>query len=83
MNLNFSDDSLTLYDGNSNSAPLIRELCGQSLPPSLVTSSNEAFLEFKAYYRDLHFNSNDYFGDIRFKLEYHSTCKLYLFNCCL
>ena len=62
-----SYDSLTLYDGNSNTAPQIGVYCGQ-LPPSLISTSNEAFL---------HFQSNSWNDNNNgFKLEYHPYSKL-------
>ena len=61
-------DSLTLYDGNSNSAPLIGEYCGKTLPPTFISSTNKAFL---------HFQSDEYgMEESGFKLEYHPHSKL-------
>ena len=60
-------DSFTLYDGNSNTAPLIGEYCGQSLPPTFISSTNEAFL---------HFQSDESGTKSGFKLEYHPHSKL-------
>ena len=61
------DDSLTLYDGNSNTAPLIGVYCGQ-LPPSFISTSNEAFMHFQSDISDTNNNG--------FKLEYHPYSKL-------
>ena len=66
---NFSyDDSLTLYDGDSNAAPFIREYCGKSIPPSHTSSTNEIFLHFES--------DGDDHNNKGFKLEYHPYSKL-------
>ena len=59
--LNFSYDSLTLYDGNSTTAQMIGKYCGQSTPPSFISSTNAAFL---------HFLSDGSVALTGFKLEY-------------
>ena len=45
-NLNFSYDSLTLYDGDSNSAPIIGEYCGNSIPNNQISSTNSVLIHF-------------------------------------
>ena len=60
-NLNSSWDSLTLYDGDSNSAPMIGEYCGNSIPNNQISSSNSVLI---------HFESNGYNTRSGFHLEY-------------
>ena len=45
-NLNSSYDSLTLYDGDSNSAPMIGEYCGNSIPNNQISSTNSVMIHF-------------------------------------
>ena len=40
-------DSLIVYDGGSKAAPIIGEYCGDSIPPSHVSSSNRMLLFFQ------------------------------------
>ena len=47
-NLNFSYDSLTLYDGDSTSAPMIGEYCGNSIPNNQKSSTNSVLIHFKS-----------------------------------
>ena len=63
-----NDDSLTLYDGDSNAAAMIGEYCGQSIPPSYISSTNEVFIHFESDGIDTNNNG--------FKLEYHPYSKL-------
>ena len=43
----FSWDSLTIYDGGSNTSPMLgNPYCGDSLPPSQISSSNQLFFHF-------------------------------------
>ena len=44
---NFSFDSVTIYDGTSIQSPSLGEHCGNSIPTSLVSTSNQLFLLFK------------------------------------
>ena len=39
-------DSMTIYDGTSTSAPLLRDLCGSSLPGDVVSSGNTMYIRF-------------------------------------
>ncbi|XP_033326417.2 cubilin [Megalopta genalis] len=41
-------DYLEIYDGPSNESPLLGRYCGQTLPPSLKSTSNEVLLVFKS-----------------------------------
>ncbi|KAJ8044115.1 hypothetical protein HOLleu_11493 [Holothuria leucospilota] len=43
-------DKLLVYDGSSSNDPLIATLCGNTIPPSMTSSSNEMLLEFTSDY---------------------------------
>ena len=58
----FSHDYLKISDGGSTWGPY----CGDSLPPSQISSSNHLFM---------HFHSNHYYTKTGFKLEYNATSK--------
>ena len=63
----FSRDSLTIFDGGSNTSPMLANpYCGHSLPPSQISSSNHLFI---------HFHSNQFVTKTGFKLEYNATSK--------
>ena len=64
-NLFFSYDSLTIYDGGSSTSPMMGKYCGDSIPPSHVSSSNEILIHFEA----------DWYNDYNhgFKMEYSPT----------
>ena len=47
-NLNSSYDSLTLYDGDSNSAPIIGEYCDNSIPNNQISSTNSVLIHFES-----------------------------------
>ena len=60
-------DPLTIYDGGSDTSPMLgNPYCGDSLPPSQTSSSNHLFI---------HFQSNSYATKTGFKLEYGATSK--------
>ena len=60
-------DSLTIFDGGSNTSPVLAgPYCGDSLPPSQISSSNNLFI---------HFHSNHHHTETGFKLEYNATSK--------
>jgi hypothetical protein len=44
----FSYDSLTIYDGGSSTSSMMGKYCGNSIPPSHVSSSNEVLIQFKS-----------------------------------
>ena len=44
----FSYDSLTIYDGGSSTSPMMGKYCGDSIPPSHVSSSNEVLIRFES-----------------------------------
>ena len=66
--------SLSLYDGNSNTAPLIDQYCGQSYnrtegyQSSHISSSNSLFIQFKSISRFFSRSGS-------FQLEYHPYSK--------
>ena len=66
----FSVDSLTIYDGGSNTSPMLgNPYCGDSLPPSQISSSNQLLF---------HFHSSVEIGTATgFKLAYNGTSKNY------
>ena len=41
-------DSVKVYDGADDSAPLLGLLCGDKLPDDLISSSNYMFVSFKS-----------------------------------
>ena len=61
----FRYDSLTIYDGASSTSPMMGFYCGDSIPPSHVSSSNEILIHFEAD----NYNGNNY----GFKMEYTQT----------
>ena len=63
-----SADSLTIHNGASDASPVLGKLCGDSLPPNTISSSNQLFLKFK---------SNGYWQYKGFKLEYKSRGELF------
>ena len=63
----FSHDSLTIYDGNLTTSPMFgNPYCGDSLPPSQISTSNQLFF---------HFHSDHWEIATGFKLEYNATSK--------
>ena len=62
----FSFDSLTIYDGGSSTSPMMGQYCGNSIPPSQVSSSNEALIQFQ---------SDGILTYPGFKMEYNPTSK--------
>ena len=60
-------DSLTIYDGGSNTSPMLaKPYCGVTLPPSQLSSSNHLFF---------HFHSSAVNTGTGFKFEYNATSK--------
>ena len=47
-NLFFSHDSLTIYDGGSITSPMMGKYCGDSIPPSHISSSNDVLIHFQS-----------------------------------
>ena len=63
----FRSDALRIFDGDSNTSPMLgNPYCGDSLPPSQISSSNQLFL---------HFHSDNVWTATGFKLEYTATSK--------
>ena len=65
-NLFFSYDSLTIYDGGSSTSLMMGMYCGDSIPPSYVSSSNEILI---------HFQSDGSETEAGFKIEYNPIGK--------
>ena len=60
-------DPLTIYDGGSDTSPMLgNPYCGDSLPPSQTSSSNHLFF---------HFHTDNIHTGTGFKLEYNATSK--------
>jgi hypothetical protein len=57
---------LTIYDGASSTSSMMGKYCGDSVPPSHVSSSNKVLIHF------LSDGSNTYGG---FQMEYNPTSK--------
>ena len=58
---------MTIYDGGSSSSPMMGKYCGNSIPPSHVSSSNEVLIQFKS--------DGSGFPTAGFKLEYNPLGK--------
>ena len=69
----FSYDSLTIYDGGSSTSSMMGKYCGNSIPPSHVSSSNEIFI---------HFQSDGDATEAGLKMEYNpiGNTKAYFFE---
>ena len=65
----FSWDSLTIYDGASSTSSMMGKYCGDSIPPSHVSSSNKVLLVLINHLSD---GINTY-GE--FQMEYNPTGK--------
>ena len=46
ISLHFSYDSLTIYDGDSTSSPILGTYCGNTIPPTHISSGNEVLVHF-------------------------------------
>jgi len=46
--INNDGDYLRIYDGEDNTAPLLAELAGDTLPDKIVSSGNKVFIEFSS-----------------------------------
>ena len=64
----FSRDTLTLYDGDSEGSPLLKQHCGKSIPPTYYSQTNMAFI---------HFQTDGSVTGTGFELEYTPSSKLY------
>jgi len=65
--LNYSYDSLTIYDGNSNTASMIGEYCGSTVPTSEVSTTNLVLIQL---------SSDGGVTGTGFKLKYHPYSNL-------
>ena len=62
----FSQDSLTIYDGGSNTSHLLGEFCADTVPSTQVSSGNQFYLHFETY---------PFLNGHGFKLEYTAYSK--------
>ena len=62
---------MTIYDGASSTSSMIGKYCGDSIPPSHVSSSNEVLIQFQSD------GSVTYNG---FKIEYNPLGKTHQFK---
>ena len=60
----FRWDSLTMYDGGSSTSPMVGKYCGDLIPLSYVSSSNDVFIDFQ---------SDGSETGAGFKIEYNPT----------
>ena len=44
----FSWDSLTIFDGDSSTSSMMGKYCGDSIPPSHISSSNQVLIHFQS-----------------------------------
>ena len=67
MTIHVAGDFLSIYDGDSDTSPILgNPYCGNSLPPSQISSSNHLFFHFRSDYST---------NEKGFKLEYNVTSK--------
>ena len=65
-------DSLSIFDGGSSIAlSFVAMYCGDSIPPSHVSSSNEVMI---------YFHTNEYGTEAGFKMEYNPSGKAHQFK---
>ena len=65
-NIFFSFDFLIIYDGGSTTSPMMGKYCGDSIPPSHISSSKEIMV---------HFETASWTTGNGFKMEYNPTGK--------
>ena len=53
---------MTIYDGGSSTSPMMGKYCGESIPPSHVSSNNEVLIQFQ---------SDGSVTEAGFKMEYN------------
>ena len=63
----FSYDLLDIFDGGSSTSPMMGRYCGDSIPPSHISSSKEIIVHFETDYSN--------YNDNGFKMEYNPTGK--------
>ena len=61
-----SYDSLTVYDGGSSSSSMMGKYCGDSIPPSHVSLSNQVLIQF---------HSDEAETETGFQIEYNPIGK--------
>ena len=66
QSISFSYDFLSIYDGDSSTSYMLGKYCGDSIPPSHVSSSNEVLI---------HFDSDTGETEAGFKMEYNPIGK--------
>ena len=64
----FSWDSLTIYDGASNTSSMMGKYCGDSIPPNHASLNNEVLIHF-------HSDVINMEAEAGFKMEYNPTGK--------
>ena len=64
-------DRIKIFDGPTGAFPVIATYCGNSIPPQVISSKNEIFIEFETY---------GFFTFIGFKLQYGPISKYR--SCC-
>ena len=65
--IHVAGDFLSIYDGDSDTSPILgNPYCGNSLPPSQISSSNQLLF---------HFHSDEWGTATGFKLAYNATSK--------
>ena len=57
---------MTIYDGGSSTSSMMGKYCGDSIPPSQVSSSNEVLIQFQ---------SDGSVTEAGFQMEYNPTGK--------
>ena len=62
---------MSIYDGDSSTSYMLGKYCGNSTPPSTVSSNNEVLI---------HLYSNDYGTEAGFKMEYNPIGKTHQFK---
>ena len=69
----FSWDSLTIYDGASNTSSMMGKYCGDSIPPNHASLNNEVLIHF-------HSDVINMEAEAGFKMEYNPIGKTHQFK---
>ena len=64
----FRYDSLIIYDGVSNSYPMIGKYCGDTIPPTQISKGNELLI---------HFQTDVSGREKGFQIDYTTSSKFY------
>ena len=59
---------MTIYDGDSSTSYMLGKYCGNSIPPSTVSSNNEVLIQFQS-------DGYPYVTEAGFKMEYNPIGK--------